>query len=162
MQITERWKGMSTNVPTNSILTKSFSNTIRTCGRVRGIFAPAGSYFSSSTIGSEVRLRKFSPTDCGKCSCRVQHCAADIGSAASNISVRNADNVGSKGRCIAIYDETYGSLRLTERLYLNFQHILARLAEAVVSGSDDDEDTLKAVVPRIRREVAKFDAECSS
>ena len=82
----------------------------------------------------------------------------DIGSAASNISVRNADNVGSKGRCIAIYDETYGSLRLTERLYLNFQHILARLAEAVVSGSGDDEDTLKAVVPQIRREVAKFDA----
>ena len=81
----------------------------------------------------------------------------DIGSAASNISIRNPDSGGWRGRCIAIYDETYGSLRFTERLYLNFEHILDRLIDAVASDSGDDEDTLKTVLPQIREEVAKFD-----
>ncbi len=80
----------------------------------------------------------------------------DIGSAASNISVRSSDGSGVKGGCIAIYDETYGSLRLTERLYLNFKHILDRLVNGVSSGSGDDDDGLRTVAARLQGEISKF------
>ena len=35
-----------------------------------------------------------------------------------------------------IFDETYGSLRLTERLYLEFKHVLERLFTAIDAESD--------------------------
>ncbi len=80
----------------------------------------------------------------------------DIGSAASNISVRSSNGRGVKGGCIAIYDETYGSLRLTERLYLNFEHILDRLVNGLSSGSGDDDDGLRTVATRVQGEISKF------
>jgi DEAD/DEAH box helicase domain-containing protein len=51
----------------------------------------------------------------------------DIGFAATNISVRTHEGGGPRGDCIAIFDQTYGSLRLTERLFLNFGVLLERL-----------------------------------
>lgn len=60
----------------------------------------------------------------------------DIGSAASNIAVRTLDRGGIRGGCIVIFDETYGSLRLTERLYLEFKHVLERLFTAIEAESD--------------------------
>lgn len=51
----------------------------------------------------------------------------DIGFAATNISVRTVDGGGTTSDCIAIFDQTYGSLRLTERLYLQFGVLLDRL-----------------------------------
>ena len=50
----------------------------------------------------------------------------DIGSAATNITVRDGDGNVWRGGCVAIFDQTYGSLRLTENLYINFDHILER------------------------------------
>lgn len=86
----------------------------------------------------------------------------DIGSAASNISIRSSDSSElRKDGCIAIYDETYGSLRLTERLYLNFGRILDRLVNGVSSGSGDDEDNLKIEASRIRDEIPKFTSSLS-
>ena len=51
----------------------------------------------------------------------------DIGSAYSNISVRSPDGDVERTDCIAIFDQTYGSLRLTERLYLDFASLLERM-----------------------------------
>ena len=80
----------------------------------------------------------------------------DVGSAASGISVRRLDGSGLRGGCVAIYDQTYGSLRLTERLYLNIQHVLTRLSASIAADSIDDEDDVEAVVVRIRDEISTF------
>lgn len=79
----------------------------------------------------------------------------DIGSAASNISIRSGDGGGLHGACIAIYDETYGSLRLTERLYLEFNHVLARLSAAMeMDSAEYDLDSV--IVTRIQDEISTF------
>lgn len=82
----------------------------------------------------------------------------DIGSAASNIAVRTLDQGGIRGGCIAVFDETYGSLRLTERLYLEFEHILERLFTAVEMESDVIDGDLLCVA-RILNEVSTFTEE---
>lgn len=51
----------------------------------------------------------------------------DIGYAATNISVRTTEGGGPVSDCIAIFDQTYGSLRLTERLYLQIGSLLDRM-----------------------------------
>ncbi len=78
----------------------------------------------------------------------------DVGSAASNISVRSLDGGGLRGGCIAIYDETYGSLRLTERLYLEFEHVLTRLLAAIKADSTNGEEDLASVVTKIQNEIS--------
>ena len=60
----------------------------------------------------------------------------DVSSAASNISIRSLDGGELQHGCIVVYDETYGSLRLTERLYLEFKHVPGRLLAAVMPGSN--------------------------
>ena len=77
----------------------------------------------------------------------------DIGSAASNISVRSLEGGGLQGGCIVIYDETYGSLRLTERLYTEFKHVLDRLLAAVKADSTDSVENLEPVVTKIQDEI---------
>lgn len=79
----------------------------------------------------------------------------DLGSASSRISVRNIDAENLRGTCVAVYDEIYGSLRLTERLYLEFSRILGRLAAAVSAETKDEED-LPAFVARIQKEIEEF------
>ena len=81
----------------------------------------------------------------------------DVGSAASNISVRTPNGGGLRGGCIAVFDETYGSLRLTERLYLKFEHVLARLSAAAAESTTDGDD-FESIVARIRQELAAFTA----
>ena len=80
----------------------------------------------------------------------------DVGSAASNISVRSLDGGGLRGGCIAIYDETYGSLRLTERVYLEFESLLKRLASAIVQDPRDGEAELQGLVRLVGAEVGEF------
>ena len=75
----------------------------------------------------------------------------DIGSSATNITVQDSDGTTWRGGCIVLFDETYGSLRLTERLYTEFGHILERLAAA-----DGDSDDFKAVVEKVQAEYAQF------
>ena len=69
----------------------------------------------------------------------------DISAAATNITVRSLEGGGLRGDCIAIYDETYGSLRLTERLFLHFDDILDRLLAAIGGDVEEDELTHSAV-----------------
>ena len=57
----------------------------------------------------------------------------DIGVAATNISVRGFGGHLQHAACIVVFDETYGSLRLTEKLYRDFLHILERTVKAVQS-----------------------------
>ena len=77
--------------------------------------------------------------------------AHDIGSSATNITVLDSDGKAWRGGCIVLFDETYGSLRLTERLYTDFEHILARLAAA-----DGDSDGFKSVLENIQAEYLQF------
>lgn len=78
----------------------------------------------------------------------------DIGSGATRIAVRDSDGNVWRGGCIAVFDETYGSLRLTEKLYIEFDHILERLAKAFAA--EDGTGELKNAVDRIRREVSEL------
>ena len=77
--------------------------------------------------------------------------AHDVGSSATNITVQDSDGKAWRGGCIVLFDQTYGSLRLTERLYTDFGHILDRLAAA-----DGDSDTFKSVVQNVQEEYSQF------
>ena len=81
----------------------------------------------------------------------------DIGSAASNISVRTLDSAGILGGCAVVFDETYGSLRLTERLYLEFEHVLERVSAFAETDSGDSGLDLSCV-QQILEEFSAFTA----
>ena len=80
----------------------------------------------------------------------------DVRSADTNISLISLRNRGEnwvRGKCIVVYDEIYGSLRLTEKLYLEFRHVLDRLQ----ASADFEEDAnLKNAVAWVRDEVSTF------
>ena len=80
----------------------------------------------------------------------------DIGTAATRVSVRGHDGSAIRGRCVCVYDEVYGSLRLTERLYRGFEHIMNRLAKAVAVEPNDI--GIRTIVGKIEREIAAFKA----
>ena len=72
----------------------------------------------------------------------------DIGRSATNIALRTDDGKTHRGRSVVVFDETYGSLRLTEKLYTNFRHILGR----VISGLGEHEPDLVTVCRSIQSE----------
>ena len=78
----------------------------------------------------------------------------DVGSVATRISLRGIENFDARGCCVAVFDQIFGSLRLTENLYIEFEHILGRLSVAVESASDLREFT--PLVTRIREEFSRF------
>lgn len=80
----------------------------------------------------------------------------DIGCASTNIAIRTADGNGPTANAIAIFDQTCGSLRLTERLYLQFDALLERLERA--SEIEEDEGALLSHVRSIRTIVSGFNA----
>ena len=86
----------------------------------------------------------------------------DVGSAGTNISVVGLDGGRQRGSCIAIYDETYGSLRLTEKLYLDFEHVVGRLCAAVESRSLDADDQTCGGVPELQRAISTFSTTSST
>ena len=73
----------------------------------------------------------------------------DIGSAVTNISVHGLDEKAPHSGCNAIYDETHGSLRLTEQLYVNFEHILHRVTNAIA-------DEFKAAISEVHDGFSGF------
>jgi len=77
----------------------------------------------------------------------------DVDSAATRVIVQSPEGEREKGGCIALFDQTHGSLRLTERLFCNFEHILERLSKAAT-----DQFT-KDWVGKIRAEFAEFSKE---
>ena len=79
----------------------------------------------------------------------------DVHSADTNISLRNSGENWVRGKCIVVYDEIYGSLRLTEKLYFEFRHVLDRLHAAADFEKDEN---LKTAVAWVRDEVSKFDS----
>lgn len=83
----------------------------------------------------------------------------DVGSAATNISVRTLEGGGLRGSCVVVFDQTYGSLRITERLYVEFAHILDRLS--VAAKADPEQEIFELIIARIREEFSNFSA-CSS
>ncbi len=77
----------------------------------------------------------------------------DIGAAATNISVRRTDGGGLRGDCVVFFDQTYGSLRLTERLFLHFDHLLTRLE----ASADAEKGTeLQTLAQALRDAYAEF------
>ena len=80
----------------------------------------------------------------------------DVGSAATNISVRNPDGEGLRSGCVVVFDETYGSLRLTERLYLEFDRIFDRLAVSAKAESGPEGIDFSSIIEQIRLAFANF------
>ena len=78
--------------------------------------------------------------------------ARDIGVAWSNISVQQWNGNAQRG-CVAVFDETYGSLRLTERVFDQFEHLLDRM---VAGARADEDDELREVVSRVKDELETF------
>lgn len=75
--------------------------------------------------------------------------AQDIGSAAAHISIRDSLEGRSRNRAVVIFDNTYGSLRFTEKLYLEFDHILDRLRVAATGETQE-------IIERIQEEYCSF------
>ena len=80
----------------------------------------------------------------------------DIGSAATNISVRDGDGKEWRGGCVAVFDETYGSLRLTEKLFIEFNHILERLAVAAKTDASQEAKSFLHIITKIQKTVSGF------
>lgn len=80
----------------------------------------------------------------------------DVGSVATNISVHTSEGGGLRGDCVAVFDQTHGSLRITERLFVEFTHILDRLS--VASKADPERECLELIIDRIRKEFSDSSA----
>lgn len=65
----------------------------------------------------------------------------DVGSSATRVTVRTQNESGVRGDCIVFFDQTYGSLRLTERFFTEFDAILDRLkgSAKVEEGREQEE-----------------------
>lgn len=74
----------------------------------------------------------------------------DIGTAASNISIRTLDGAALRGNCVVVFDQTYGSLRLTERWFREFRDLLARLEKAAEVDAAEGEMMLQYTVPKLK------------
>ena len=81
----------------------------------------------------------------------------DIGYTWTNISLLDGDGQQRGRRCVAIFDQTYGSLRFTEQLYVDFDSILEQVLSAVSVDSESETDIVR-VVDRIRDLVAGFES----
>ena len=80
----------------------------------------------------------------------------DVGSAATNVSVRSLEGRTPRGAYIVVFDNTYGSLRFTEKLYLEFEHILERLKVSAEAETLHGPEDLSDLVARIREEYSTF------
>ena len=82
--------------------------------------------------------------------------AQDVGVSWSNISVQRWEGGGVPGSCVAIFDETYGSLRLTERIFCEFEHLMDRL---VAGARADEDEELEELSTKVKCEVLAFTAD---
>ncbi len=80
----------------------------------------------------------------------------DISSAATNISVRGLEGRTPRGAYIAVFDNTYGSLRFTEKLYLEFEHILERLMVAAETDASQGTEGLQEIIAQVSKEYSTF------
>ena len=82
----------------------------------------------------------------------------DVGSAASYISVLDADGNRRRSGCITVFDQTYGSLRFTEKLYLDFDLILERLKTAIELDPTGNAPGMADILSRIVQVTSKFES----
>ena len=79
--------------------------------------------------------------------------ARDIGVAWSNISVQRWNGGGVPRGCVAVFDETYGSLRLTEKVFGQFEHLLDRM---VAGARADEDEELQEITSKVKGELRTF------
>ena len=106
-------------------------------------------------FGKDVVRRQFSNVLRDVFAHRCSLSPQDIGSTWTNISVLDADGQPRERKSVAVFDQTYGSLRFTEQLYLEFNSILDQVLGALAVDPDPETDGLK-VAERIRAEVKDF------
>ena len=106
-------------------------------------------------FGTPVVRRQFSDVLRDVFAHRCSLSPQDIGSISTNVSVLDGDGQQRGSRCVAVFDQTYGSLRFTEQLYVEFESILDQVLSAVALDPEPETDRLK-VVERIRDAVTGF------
>ena len=77
----------------------------------------------------------------------------DVGTSWSNISVQQWEGGGVPSGCVAVFDETYGSLRLTERVFCEFEHLVDRL---VAGAHADGDEGLEELATSVKCELSEF------
>lgn len=80
----------------------------------------------------------------------------DVGSSATRITVRTQNEPGIRGDCIVIFDQTYGSLRLTERFFTEFDAILERLRGSAQAEEATEREELLGYVEAIGAAYGDF------
>ena len=121
---------------------------MQTCVPIRGTSGQRVYCFALTGSGSRGHRKRLSVDRLREVFVREFSIAPqDVGTAATRVSVRGHDGVAVRGRCVCVYDEVYGSLRLTERLFTDFGLILRRLQKAVAVevGDVDIEETVGRV-----------------
>lgn len=87
--------------------------------------------------------------------------AQDIGATATNIAVRTAEGHHARSHCIAIYDQTYGSLRLTERAYTELDHLLHRFSVAAEAEQGDTRTYYMEIIESLRQFSASLPSDAT-
>jgi len=86
---------------------------------------------------------------------------SDISSASTNLSEVNGGQAVRITDGIAVYDSVYGSLRLTEVMFTDFEHILDRFERAAELAPESESVLSSAIVEKLRlwyRSLATTDA----
>jgi len=127
---------------------KARSRTFRTSGVVLHIDQE---WFSSLSVRQivadrlrDVFLREYSVSP------------QDISSAATNIGVQTVDAGTIRSKCVVVFDEVHGSLRLTEQLYLDFEHVLKRMSDAASTATENNALNQSDVAARILNVLSTF------
>ena len=77
----------------------------------------------------------------------------DVGVSWTNISVQQWEGRGVPSGCVAVFDETYGSLRLTERIFNRFDYLMDRLA---AGARVDEDEELEEIATKVKDEFLAF------
>lgn len=114
--------------------------------RTTGMLASIDNVWFRETRNKQFVARALTDVFCREYSVLPQ----DVGWSATNISVATHEGTTRTGNCLVIYDQTYGSLRLTERLFTRFPQLLDRLERASleVNATERDEWTHAALLLR--------------
>lgn len=80
----------------------------------------------------------------------------DVGVSSTRISVSGPEGTGLRSDCIVLFDQTYGSLRLTERLFTEFDAMLERLRASANAEEGAEKEHLLDYVDRIQETYDNF------
>ena len=80
----------------------------------------------------------------------------DVCCSATNISINSPEGNKSCTDCVVIFDQTYGSLRLTERAFQNFSELINKMVIAAETMTDLDEHNYKKTLQPVREFETKL------